>query len=158
MLSQPHFWLLVYNTTILITGSSYLMRTFPGPMALERRMWLFARHVTSYSYAHYGDVIMSPMASQNARLTILCSNVYSGTDQRKPKSSAWLAFVWGIHRWPVNSPHKGWVTRNMFPFGDPIMVYRSLPMYLICHFKYDFSCSDVLYICTGWRNNCAATR
>ena len=27
----------------------------------------------------------------------------------------------GIHRWPVNSPHKWPVTRNMFPFDDVIM-------------------------------------
>ena len=27
-----------------------------------------------------------------------------------------------IHRWPVNSPHKGPVTRKMFPFGDVIML------------------------------------
>ena len=24
--------------------------------------------------------------------------------------------LWGNHRWPVNSPHKGPVTRSMFPF------------------------------------------
>ena len=30
----------------------------------------------------------------------------------------------GIHRGPVNSPHKGPVTRKMFPFDDAIM-YRS---------------------------------
>ena len=29
--------------------------------------------------------------------------------------------VRGIHRWPVNSPHKGPVTRKMFPFDDVIM-------------------------------------
>ena len=27
----------------------------------------------------------------------------------------------GIHRWPVNSPHKGPVTWKMFPFHDVIM-------------------------------------
>ena len=27
----------------------------------------------------------------------------------------------GIHRWPMNSPHKGPVTRKMFPFDDVIM-------------------------------------
>ena len=27
----------------------------------------------------------------------------------------------GIHRWPVNSPHKGPVTRKIFPFGDVSM-------------------------------------
>ena len=29
--------------------------------------------------------------------------------------------MWGIHRWPVNSPHKWPVTRKMFPFDDVIM-------------------------------------
>ena len=30
----------------------------------------------------------------------------------------------GIHRWPVDSPHKGRVTRKMFPFDDGIMCTR----------------------------------
>ena len=59
--------------------------------------------------------------SQITSLTIVCSTVYSGSDQRKDHSSASLAFVLGIHRWPVNSPHKGPVTRKMFPFDDIIM-------------------------------------
>ena len=33
-------------------------------------------------------------------------NRLSDADQRKHQSSASLAFVWGIHRSPVNSPHK----------------------------------------------------
>ena len=33
-----------------------------------------------------------------------------------------LAFVRGIHRSPVNPPHKGSVTREMFPFDDVIMI------------------------------------
>ena len=32
-----------------------------------------------------------------------------------------MAFVQGIHRWPVNSRHKRPVTRKMFPFDDVIM-------------------------------------
>ena len=61
------------------------------------------------------------MVSQITRLTIVYSSIYSGADQRKHKSSASLAFVWGIHRLPVNSPHKGPVTRKMFPFDDVVM-------------------------------------
>ena len=45
---------------------------------------------------------------------------------RKYQSSASLAFVRGIHRWPVNSPHKWPVTRKMFPFDDVIMMAASL--------------------------------
>ena len=48
--------------------------------------------------------------------------LYSGTDERKHQSCASLASVRGIHRWPVNSPHKGPVTRKMFPFDDVIML------------------------------------
>ena len=59
--------------------------------------------------------------SQITCLTIVCSNVYSGPDQRKYQSSASLAFVRGIHQGLVNSPHKWPVTRKMFPFDDVIM-------------------------------------
>ena len=53
-------------------------------------------------------------------LTIVYSTVYSGPErkQRKHQSSASLAFVRGIHRGPVNSPHKWPVTRKMFQFDD----------------------------------------
>ena len=67
---------------------------------------------------HYNDVTMSTMASQITSLTIVYSTVYSGADQRKHQSSASLAFVRGIHQWPVNSPHKGPVTRKTFFFCD----------------------------------------
>ena len=70
---------------------------------------------------HYSDVIMGAMASQITSLTIVCSTIYSGADQRKHQSSASLAFVRWIHRWPVNSPHKWPVTRKMFPFDDVII-------------------------------------
>ena len=70
---------------------------------------------------HYNDVVMSAMASQSTSLTIVYSSVHSGVDQRKHQSSASLAFVWGIHRWPMNSPHKWPVTRIMFPFDDIII-------------------------------------
>ena len=72
---------------------------------------------------HYDDVIMSAIASQITSLTIVYSIVYSDADQRKHQNSASLAFVWGIHRGPVNSPHKWPVTRKMFPFNDVIMCY-----------------------------------
>ena len=70
---------------------------------------------------HYGDVLMGAIASQITSLAIVYSTVYSDADQRKFQSSASLAFVWGIHRGPVNSPHKWPVTRKMFPFDDVIM-------------------------------------
>ena len=64
---------------------------------------------------------MSGMASQITSFTIVYSAVFPGADQRKHQSPASLAFVWGIHRVPVNSPHKCPVTRKLFPFDDVIM-------------------------------------
>ena len=71
---------------------------------------------------HYNDVRMGAIPSQITSLTIVNPTVYLDAGQRKHQSSASLAFVWGIHRWPVNSPHKWPVKRKMFPFDDVIMV------------------------------------
>ena len=78
----------------------------------ELRLW----------YSHYNDVILGAIASQITSIMTDYSTVYSGADQIKHQSSASLAFVRGIHRWPVNSPHKWPVTRKMFPFDDIIVV------------------------------------
>ena len=64
---------------------------------------------------------MGAIVSQITSLMIIYSTVYLGADQRKHQSSASLAFVRGIHRWPVNAPHKWPVTRKSFPFNDVIM-------------------------------------
>ena len=80
--------------------------------------------------SHYNDVIMSTMASQITSLTIVYSSVYSGADQRKHQSLASLAFVRGIRRSPMNSPHKGPVTRKMFPFDDVIIFFRYWQIHL----------------------------
>ena len=76
-------------------------------------------------------------ASQITSLMIVHSTVNSYADQRKQQSSASLAFVRGIHRLPVNSPHKGPVTWKMFPFVDVIMtMYRiklnTYKLYYLC--------------------------
>ena len=88
-------------------------------------------HPWAKNTQYYSDAIMSTMASQITSLTIVYSTAYSGADQRKHQSSASLAFVRGVHRWSVNSPHKGSVTQKMFPFDDVIMqsfFQRGLPL------------------------------
>ena len=57
------------------------------------------KSATAYSREHYGDVIMSAMASQITGVPIVCLNVCSGTDQRKQTSQPR-----GIDWWPVDSP------------------------------------------------------
>ena len=88
----------------------------------ECRQWQYALKTgKSITIFHYDDVIMTMLASQITSLTVVCSIVYSGVNQRKHQSSASLAFVREIHRGPVNFPHKWPVTRKMFPFDDVIM-------------------------------------
>ena len=74
---------------------------------------------------HYNDVIMGAIVSPITNLKIVYSTVYSDADKKKHQSSASLAFMRGIHRWPVNSPHKWPVTRKMFSFDDVIMSFIS---------------------------------
>ena len=90
----------------------------------------------AYSWVqdHYDDVIMGTIVSQITSLMSVYSTVYSGADQSKHQRSASLAFVWGIHRGPVNSPHKWPVTRKMFPFDDVIM-------YEVSFLKITYPCS-----------------
>ena len=73
---------------------------------------------------HCSDIIMSAMTSQITSVSIVCSTVCSRVDQRKYQISASLSFVRGIQRSPVDSPHKGPVTRKIFPLGDVIMDYE----------------------------------
>ena len=96
--------------------SSKLMNMLSTGCCLEMPWRLCNVTLTSYS-----DVIMGAMVSQITSLTIVYSTVYSGADQRRHQSSASLAFVWGIYRWPVNSPQKWPVTRKMSPLYDVIM-------------------------------------
>ena len=64
------------------------------------------------------------LASQITGVSMVCSGICSGADQRKHQSSVSLAFVRGIQRWPVNYPHKRPIMRKMFRFDDTIMIWH----------------------------------
>ena len=70
---------------------------------------------------HYSDVIMSVTASPISSVSIVCSTVCSGANQRNHQSSASLAFERGIHRWPENYPHIGHVA-IVYSFDNVIMI------------------------------------
>ena len=96
------------RVTGLCAGNSPGTGEFPSQMASN------AENV-SISWRHH-DLIK------------LYSTVYSGADHRKHQSSASLAFVVGIQRWPVNSPHKWPVTRKMFLLW--IMSWKTIYIYV----------------------------
>ena len=106
-------------------------------------------YIWTYLYT-LNDVMMSVMASQITSVSIVCSTVCSRVDQTKRQSSASLAFVRGIHRWPVNSPHKGPVTRKMLPFDDVILYVRILQSTYGCFLLFSPLKPSV-------RNNCTWT-
>ena len=113
--------------------STWLLRFSYMRVVLE---WCFLK-VSTLSYRsqaiNCSDVIMISMASQITSLTIVYSTVYSGAVHRKHQSSASLAFVRGIHRWPVNSAQKGPGRRKMFPFDDIIMRQPKYWIYKMSH-------------------------
>ena len=55
-----------------------------------------------HNWNHYSGVIMDAMTSLITGVSIVCSTVCLDADQRIHQCSASLAFVRGIHRWPVN--------------------------------------------------------
>ena len=119
------------SSEIAVSGHIFYTFTYTSFWSISRMgvagdsVWCDTRLELNSSWSlQLNDVLMSSLASQITSLTIVYSHVYSRADQRKYQSSAPLAFVWGIHRWPVNSPHKGPVTRKRFPFDDVIMLSR----------------------------------
>ena len=87
------------------TGRAY-MRLLTGVMGHYRLCTVTNNYLEATDNTHHIDVIMGTIASQITSLTIVYSTVYSDADQRKCQSSASLASVRGIHRRPLNSPHK----------------------------------------------------
>ena len=72
---------------------------------------------------------------------------------KKNQHSQSMAFVRGIHQWPVNSPHTGPGTRKMFPLDDVIMNYRKLNWLYVCWFRLTTKITTKLYITNPlWRN------
>ena len=118
---------------IQIFTLSLIFQHRDGSSSQNLSLWMTRYRIHVGGIIHYSDVIMGATASQITSLLIVYSTVYSGADQRKHQNSASLDFERGIHRWPVNSPHKGPVTRKIFPFNDVIMnapgiFMRHLPM------------------------------
>ena len=95
----------------------------------------------------YSDVIMSAIVSQITGVSMVCSTVSSGADQRKHQTSASLVFVRRIERWPVNFPYKETVIRKKFIFDDVIFpMWKThqcpmLPIHLLPRVQKTYSCA-----------------
>ena len=108
---------------ILYTLLTWQFRQYPAwyDMVFYVNLWSCCLNWLQTAIILYDNIFVSTLQwRHNGRESVSnhqphdChSTVYSDADQRKHQSSASLAFVQGIHRWPVNSPHKGPVTHLM---------------------------------------------
>ena len=106
-------------------------------------------HLSISDCFHYNDIIMGTMASQITSLTIVYSTVYSGVDQIKHQSSAFLALAlcgeFTGDRWipRTNGQWRG----KMFPFDDVIMLWYS-PLFALVWDRF-CSCSGEWFAVAG---------
>ena len=109
-------FLLSTNITHIIQGFFTHNHTIaPVPVEQPRRIFVNESHGSNPLLWRHNGRDGVPNHQPN---DCLLNRFYSGADQRKHKGSASQAFVRGIHRRPVNFPHKWPVTWEMVPFDD----------------------------------------
>ena len=72
-------------------------------------------HTNSYTLQRYQMTVMS---SRITGQQTVCLTFSSDKQHRNMKGPYYRPFVKGIHRWRVDSFHKGIVTQNTFSFDD----------------------------------------
>ena len=132
------------NSIIFIQENVFKLSSARMAALLSRRRWAkegqlrswhtFASFVYELYWTHYSDVTMSILASQITCDSTVCLCVCLDEHKRKHQSPCYWPFVRGIHHTPVNSPHKGPVTRKSFPFDDVIMIEHRSENWLIIPF------------------------
>ena len=76
----------------------------------------------------------------------LFDNFCNSTTKRTSKDSHYWLFVRGIHRWPVNSPHKKPIIQKVLPSHGVIMELEWHPVFMLTR---HLSVSDMTY---KWQN------
>ena len=154
-----HGWIYQFRIHLLLS-LGYIMYVLPreacivqsrnitGHQSSDACQKLYPFELPEPDISHNNDVIMSTIASQITSITIVYSTVYSGADQRNHQSFASLAFVWGIHRGPVNSPHKGQVTRKCFYLmtSSCYRIFLHLE-YWLCWYSCSEKCTRNVQVC-----------
>ena len=98
---------------------------------------------------------MSMMASQITSLTIVYSTVYPWRRSKKTSKLHITGLCGGIHRWPVNSLHKGPVMRKMFPFDCVIIHFIEFQLRWIQYDKIQrqiVTSPSSFFPCLTWNN------
>ena len=137
MMSMRHFIKSQVHENVSLTFTTpyeNIYQQIKGHQSFIQIIWLCFPKIliqnTTDAVSHTGSHIKREVVNPGYVFTIQrrhnerdgVSTVCTDADQRKHLSFALLGFVRGIHRSPVNSPHKGPVTRKMFLFDDVIMI------------------------------------
>ena len=130
-------------------------------MSWDRAAWPLAITLHCENLQHYGDLIMSSMVSQINSPDWLFAQLFIRA-QIKRNIKVPRHFVRGIHQSPVKSPHKGPVTRKLFPFDDVIMGVQSIhPLQLLSfdlHFQLQTNwLNSLLHSVLIWRHGTGST-
>ena len=142
-ISHTHFNVLSTYELFLYQNCWEIFKHSAGGWLGELLCWWVIWHLW-----HSCDVITSALVSKITSVSILGSTACSGVDQRKHISSASLSLVRKIQRWPVNSPHKGPVTRKIFPLDDVIMVCKLITGEY--RLRYSLMCNSLAIILLYW--------
>ena len=126
---MKYIWIsndLNFTKSLCELNKNHMTSTQEVPMYHTWIWFLASLLCTSYEWASRSVVALQwrhnghESVSNNQPRDCLLNHLFRRRS-KKHQSSASLSFVRGIHRGPVNSPHKWPVTRKMFPFDDVIM-------------------------------------
>ena len=149
-LYTPIYYIIIIYIYIYTYISNVYTINVPGKFALMVQTETCCLAVIQ----HYGDVIMGPMVSVVYSTVCSgggggCGGGGGGGDQRKHQSSASLAFVRRIHRWPQRASNA-----DFFPFDAVIMsgisywyplMYSSLCNSFHEQVPVDFNCGHLIF-------------
>ena len=98
------------------------------PSWMKRWVWnLLFYYATIFPFALQWRRNKHDSVSNHQRLDCLLNRLFRRRSKKTSKLRATSLYVRGIHRWLLDSPHKGPVTRKMFPFHDVIIINRYMP-------------------------------
>ena len=81
---------------------------------IDGRPYYYRLSIQHRPFKHYSDVIMSLWRLKSPASRLFTQPFVQAQIKENIKAHASLAFVRDIHRWPMNSPHNGPVTRKCF--------------------------------------------
>ena len=124
---QILFIVFLFRTCVILCFMSilspYTCFMWNTDLSEKSTIWWCIIHFAPLQWRHNGRASISNYQPHDCLLNRLFRR-----RSKKTSSAASMAFVPGIHRWPLNSPHKWPVTRKMFPFDDVIMVMRIIQL------------------------------